>query len=92
MALDSRLKRDGVSLDEKGSDGWTAHQRFFLSYANSYCTEARPEAIRTHVLTSPHSFEQYRVNNVVSNMPEFWQAFGCKKGTPMMRENPCRVW
>ncbi len=92
MALDSRLKRDGVSLDEKGSDGWTARQRFFLSYANSYCTEARPEAIRTHVLTSPHSFERYRVNNVVSNMPEFWQAFGCKKGVPMMRENACRVW
>jgi predicted metalloendopeptidase len=28
----------------------------------------------------------------VSNMPEFWQAFGCKKGQRMVRENACRVW
>ncbi|MBZ5600438.1 MAG: M13 family metallopeptidase [Acidobacteriia bacterium] len=92
MALQARLQKDGIALDAKGADGWTARQRFFLSYANSWCTEARPEAIRTQVLTNPHSFPRYRVNNVVSDMPEFQQAFGCKKGTPMVRENACRVW
>jgi endothelin-converting enzyme/putative endopeptidase len=92
MALQARLQKDGVGLDDKGADGWTARQRFFLSFANSWCTEARPEAIRTQVLTNPHSFPRYRVNNVVSNMPEFQQAFSCKKGTPMARENACRVW
>jgi predicted metalloendopeptidase len=92
MALEARLKRDGVSLDGKGTDGWTPRQRFFLSYANSWCVEARPEAIRTLVLTDVHSFPRYRVNNVVSNMPQFWQAFSCKKGLPMVRDNVCRVW
>jgi putative endopeptidase len=92
MALEARLKKDGVDLDAKGADGWTARQRFFLSYANSWCTEARPDTIRTRVLTNPHSYPPYRVNNVVSNMPEFWQAFGCKKGQRMVRENACRVW
>jgi endothelin-converting enzyme/putative endopeptidase len=52
----------------------------------------RPEALRTLVLTNPHSFPKYRVNNTVANMPEFQQAFGCKKGTPMVHENACRVW
>jgi putative endopeptidase len=31
-------------------------------------------------------------NRVVANMPEFQQAFGCKKGQPMVRENACRIW
>src|SRR2546429_602481 len=43
MALESRLRTDGISLDEKNSDGWTPRQRFFLSYANSWCTAMRPE-------------------------------------------------
>jgi len=92
MALQTRLQKDGVAMDAKGPDGWTPRQRFFLSYANSWCTEARPETIRTLVLTNPHSFPRYRVNNVLANMPEFWQAFHCKQGTPMVRQNACRVW
>ena len=92
IALAARLQKDGVGLDDKGSDRWTARQRFFLSYANSWCTEVRPEALRTMILTNPHSFPRYRVNNVLSNMPEFQQAFGCKRGAPMVRENACRVW
>jgi endothelin-converting enzyme/putative endopeptidase len=91
-ALEEVLKKEGKSLDDKGPDGWTNRQRFFLSYANSWCTEARPEVMRILVLSNPHSFPRYRVNNVVSNQPEFGQAFGCKKGSPMVRENACRVW
>ena len=34
----------------------------------------------------------YRVNGVVSNMPEFQKAFSCKAGAPMVRKNACRVW
>jgi putative endopeptidase len=92
VALERRLQKDGIKLDDKTADGWSPRQRFFLSYANAWCTEARPEAIRTLVLTNPHSFPRYRANNVVSNMPEFQQAFGCTKGSPMVRENACRVW
>jgi predicted metalloendopeptidase len=92
QALKTRLKKENVGLDEKGSDGWTARQRFFLSYANSWCTEARAETVRARVLTNGHSYPLYRVNNVVSNMPEFWQAFGCKKGQRMVRQNVCKVW
>ena len=35
---------------------------------------------------------QYRVNGVVSNMPEFQKAFACKVGQPMVRGPACRVW
>ena len=42
--------------------------------------------------TNPHSPENYRANGVVSNLPEFQKAFGCKAGQPMVRANQCRVW
>jgi putative endopeptidase len=92
MALEAALKKEGKTLDDKGPDGWTNRQRFFLSYAYSWCEQMRPEALRTQVLTNPHSFPKYRVNNTVANMPEFQQAFGCKKSAPMVHENACRVW
>jgi endothelin-converting enzyme/putative endopeptidase len=91
-ALDADLKGKGQSLDTKGEDGVTALQRFFLSYANVWCSNLRPELMRTLLLTNPHPLDKYRVNNVVSNMPEFGKAFGCHKGQAMVRENACRVW
>lgn len=92
MALTNKLQAAGRSLDEKEADGWTARQKFFLSYGFSWCDQVRPELMRTQVLTNPHSLPKYRVNNVVSNMPEFQQAFSCKAGTPMVRAKQCRVW
>jgi putative endopeptidase len=92
MAVSNKLQSEGKSVDAKETDGWTPRQKFFISYAYSWCEELRPEFMRTIVLTNPHSIPKYRVNNVVSNMPEFQEAFSCKKGSPMVRANQCRVW
>jgi endothelin-converting enzyme/putative endopeptidase len=91
-ALDTDLKGKGQNLDTKGDDGLTALQRFFLSYANIWCSSLRPEMMRTVLLSNPHPLDKYRVNNVVSNMSEFAKAFGCHKGQAMVRDNACRVW
>src|SRR5207253_3093818 len=91
-ALPISLTREGKSLGDKGPDGFTNLQRFFLSYAFAWCDQYRPELIRTLVLTNPHSYPKYRVNNVVSNMPEFKQAFGCHEGQKMVHQNFCRIW
>ena len=91
-ALEAEVKKQGKSLDDKGQDGWTYRQRFFLSFANSWCSNIRPEVARLIVTTNPHSLPIFRVDNVVSNMPEFAQAFGCKAGQKMVRANACRVW
>jgi endothelin-converting enzyme/putative endopeptidase len=92
MALEAALKREGKNVDAKGPNGLSPRQEFFLSAANEWCTNERSELLRTQVLTDPHSIAKYRINNVVSNMPEFQQAFSCKKGQPMARENACRLW
>jgi putative endopeptidase len=91
-ALDGALKQQGKSLDDKGDDGWTYRQRFFLSNAFSWCANVRPQIARLIVTTDPHSMPVYRINNVLSNLSEFEQAFSCKDGQRMVRANACRVW
>jgi putative endopeptidase len=91
-ALEATLKQQGKSLDDKGDDGWTYRQRFFLSFANSWCASVRPQIARVIVTTDPHSLPAFRIDNVVSNMGEFQQAFSCKAGQHMVRANACRVW
>ena len=75
-----------------GADGFTPEQRFFVGYAQQWCNNATPEALRVRAATNPHSPPKCRTNGVVTNMPEFIEAFGCKKGQPMVRETQCRVW
>ena len=73
-------------------DGFTPDQRYFIGMAQWACGDERAANKRLHALTDPHSPEQYRINGVVSNMPEFAKAFACKPGQPMVRSNACRVW
>jgi putative endopeptidase len=73
-------------------EGFTPAQRFFISYGQSWCASTRDETKRMRAAIDPHSPDKYRANGVVSNMPEFQQAFHCKSGSPMVRENRCRVW
>jgi predicted metalloendopeptidase len=90
--LQNTLKSQGKDLDNQGANGATELQGFFLSWANVWCGEVRPEVARTAVMTQGHSLNRYRVNNVVGNMPEFAHAFGCRAGQPMVHANACRVW
>jgi putative endopeptidase len=92
MALEDTYKKAGKSIDEKGPDGWTPRQRFFLAHAFSWCGTWRPDFARMVITTNPHSLPEFRVNNVEANFPEFQQAFGCKAGQRMVRLNACRVW
>ena len=91
MALMQRAKEDHIDLNAK-KEGFTGPQRFYIAFAQNYCENSRPEAIRSQVLTDPHSPDHFRVDGVMVNQPGFANAFGCKKGTPMVPANSCRVW
>jgi putative endopeptidase len=90
MALESTLAAEGKS-DEK-IEGFSPEQTFFIAFGQSWCANLTPELLRLKAQSDPHSTPQFRVNGVVSNMPEFQKAFGCKKGQPMVRDNACHVW
>ena len=77
---------------ETKTDGFTGDQRFFLSYAQVWCSNQTPETARFNALNDPHPSPESRVNGVGSNMAEFGRAFSCPAGAPMVRESACRVW
>ena len=56
-------------------DGFTGDQRVFIGWAQSWRSMRREEALREMIATDPHSPPQYRVNGVVRNIPEFYEAF-----------------
>jgi endothelin-converting enzyme/putative endopeptidase len=85
-----KMQTQGKQLENR--DGFTPDQRFFIGYAQWACENERPENLRANAITNEHSPGKYRVNGLVVNMPEFQQAFSCKAGQPMVRENRCRVW
>jgi endothelin-converting enzyme/putative endopeptidase len=76
----------------KSIGGFTPEQRFFIGFAQWACENQREENLRMRAITDPHSPGKYRINGVVTNMPEFQQAFQCKAGQPMVRERRCKVW
>jgi endothelin-converting enzyme/putative endopeptidase len=91
MAYLERAKEDHVDVNAK-VDGFTGPQRFYIGSAQNFCENARPQAIREQVLQDPHSPDTIRVNGTMVNQPGFADAFGCKKPTPMVPANSCRVW
>ena len=91
IALMALLDTIGDAKDKK-IGGFTPEQRFFLAFGQIWCQNATEEIRRQLQKVDPHSPGQFRVIGVVQNMPEFQNAFGCKKGDAMVSEQPCRVW
>ena len=85
-------KTDTQGKRLENRDGFTPDQRFFIGYAQWACENQRPENLRASAITNEHSPGKYRVNGLMVNIPEFQQAFSCKAGQPMVREDRCRVW
>lgn len=56
-------------------DGFTGTQRVFIGYAQGWRGKSRDEALRVQINTDPHSPREYRVNGVIRNIPEFYEAF-----------------
>ncbi|MGA7159041.1 MAG: M13 family metallopeptidase [Acidobacteriaceae bacterium] len=91
IAYLDRAKKDGIDIHKK-INGYTGPQRFYIAFAQNWCENSRPAAIREQVLTDPHSPDHFRANGAIVNQPGFAPAFGCKKGSPMVPDKSCRVW
>ena len=75
-------------------DGFTPEQRFFLGFAQVWAGSERPEFIRLLAQTDVHGYDKFRVNQTLSDMPEFAKAFFCKLNQPMVRpkSEQCQIW
>ena len=90
-ALESALSRQTMEEREKKIDGLTQEQRFFLSYAQIWRSNVRPEYLRLVLNVDPHSPAPFRVNGPLSNLSEFAKAFGISEPSPMIRPADERV-
>ncbi|ANK12474.1 M13 family metallopeptidase [Erythrobacter neustonensis] len=75
-------------------DGLTGDQRFFLAWAQVWRSTQREDNYRNRLRTDPHSPEEYRVNGVVRQLDEWYEAFGVKPGDAMYLppEQRVRIW
>jgi putative endopeptidase len=89
-AFQKALQRKPAERNQK-IDGLTPQQRFFISFAQIWRANVRPEALRLLVKTNPHSPPKFRVLGPLSNLPEFAQAFHIPENSPMMRPAADRV-
>jgi putative endopeptidase len=90
IALTALKKANAGKTDPKW-DGYTQEQRFFLAWAQNWRVNATDQFLRQQVMTDPHSPGKYRCNGPLSNMPQFYEAFGCKPGDKMYRPEAERV-
>ncbi|CAG5086656.1 M13 family metallopeptidase [Parvicella tangerina] len=75
-------------------NGYTGEQRFFIAFGQVWQNNIRENALVQRVNNDPHSPGKYRVNGVVSNMPEFFEAFDVQEGDPMRQpaDKIARIW
>ena len=71
--------------------GYTGEQRFFISWAQGWKILMREAALKQLVATNPHSPGNFRAIAPLSNMTEFYEAFGIKEGDGMFRPANKRV-
>lgn len=81
-------------MDVPVIDGLTGDQRFFLAWAQVWRSTQREANYRNRLVTDSHSPEEYRVNGVVRNLDEWYEAFGVKPGDAMYLppEERVRIW
>jgi putative endopeptidase len=67
-----------ISLDGQEPpviDGLTGPQRFFLSWAQAWQLKARDAEVIRLLSIDPHSPNEFRCNQIVRNIPDFYTAF-----------------
>ena len=68
-------------------DGFTAEQRFYLSYATIWGQNIRDEEIARLTKVDVHSLGRNRVNATLRNIASFYEAFGISDGEMFLPEN-----
>jgi putative endopeptidase len=90
VELDAFKKTEQFRKGER-IGGFTPLQRFFLAYAYCSMGQERKESLAAMLTGGAYAPSRERVNGVVVNIPEFYEAFGVKPGDRMYRAEGARV-
>ncbi|HEX6933832.1 MAG TPA: M13-type metalloendopeptidase, partial [Streptosporangiaceae bacterium] len=83
-----------VSLEGKEApviDGLTGAQRFFVSWARAWQEKSRDEEVIRLLAIDPHSPGEFRCNQIVRNLDEFYAAFDVGATDELWLEPAARV-
>ena len=75
-------------------DDLTGDQRFFIAHAMGWREKMRAETRRMRITVDPHSPDEFRCNQIISNLDTFYEAFEVKEGDAMWldRESRVSIW
>jgi predicted metalloendopeptidase len=75
-------------------DGLAGDQRFFMGWAQVWRSKEREDALRQQVLSNEHAPSKTRVNGPLSDVPEFYAAFGVKPGDKLyiVPDQRVKIW
>ncbi|MXV51579.1 M13 family peptidase [Pedobacter sp. HMF7647] len=93
LGLDAFKKTEQYKEGRK-INGLTPVQRYFMGYALGWLGHERDESLANQLLTDVHSPGFMRVNGPFQDVPEFYEAFGIKKGDKMYLapEKRVKIW
>ena len=83
-----------ISLDGQEPpviDGLTGAQRFFLSWAQAWQEKGRDEEVIRLLAIDPHSPNEFRCNQIVRNITEFYDTFAVSEGDALWLDPSERV-
>ena len=91
---------DGLQLSfkEKGRpapiDGFTAEERFFMSWTTVWRTLIREDALRNQIITDPHAPGKFRATQPLKNIDAFYSTFDIQEGDGMYLapEKRVKIW
>ena len=72
-------------------DGLTGAQRFLLSWAQAWQEKIRDEEVIRKLAIDPHSPNEFRCNQIVRNLDEFYDAFDVGASDELWLEPAARV-
>ena len=75
ISLEALKKAWEKNPPQKEIDGFTPTQRFFLSFAQIWRGTIRDKELMRRLREDEHSPSEARVNGIVYNVPEFYEAF-----------------
>ena len=90
LGWDAFTKTEQYRKGEK-LGGLTPAQRYFIGWSLGWMNQLRPENIAMRVKTDVHAPSFLRVTGPVSNLPQFYEAYGVKPGDAMHRADDVRV-
>lgn len=88
-AYKTRTATNHTAMTKLPGLNMTSDQLFFLSFAQMWCSNIRPEQLQSSLWTDPHAPPSIRVRAATANIPAFQDAFSCPADK---NKNICQIW